>query len=177
MLSLQAQHPSSASGKVLHFHVVVFPLKPSTTAGASEEQCFSFPHIPIHYTRVYSSVRVHCKKLELFCEIFISSFYPYHPLYGIYPTLSPLSHPCHSLAWESACNKAIPSPAGHLPEMGPTDQNPALTSILSLNWHPAFIQTVPNPQGAPSGIASSPSCSLGPVSLSQGHRTYGRCIP
>lgn len=138
-----------------------------------------FPSLtsPVHYTRIYSSARAQCARLQLFCEILISSFYPHHPLYGIYPTLSPLSHPCRSLAWESAWNKAIPSPAGHLAEMGPTKQNPALTFIPSLNCHPAFIQTAPNPQGAPSGITSSFPCSLGSVSLSQGPRTYGSCIP
>lgn len=140
-----------------------------------------FPSLtpPIHYTRVYSSERAHCARLELFCKIFISSFYPHHPLYGIYPSLSPLSHPCCSLAWKSVWNKGIVFPVlqGHLAETGPTEQNPALTSILSLNCQPAFIQTAPNPQGAPFGIASSLPCWLGPVALSHGTQDLWKIHP
>lgn len=76
--SLQAQHPSPTSGKVVHFQGGGFffsPLKPSITiyglwrcptlpsTEGSKRSIFSLFTSPIHYTRLYSSARAYYERV------------------------------------------------------------------------------------------------------------------
>lgn len=117
-----------------------------------------FPSLtsPIHYTRVYSSPRgdtcTLCKALILPQDFFSPRFIHTAP-YMVFrlrflPPLTLTSPPFLSLEISLEQRNCILSTAGHLAEADPMEQNPAWTSILSLNCHPAFIQTAPNPHGS-----------------------------
>lgn len=149
--SLQAQHPSSTSGKVLHFQGGVFPLKPSTTVGASknvqlplqqeEEEGFSFPHNPNPpHKGLFLWKCTLCKALTLLQDFYLLllSTAPliWYLVYASYP-LSTHIPPIPQPGKEN--NKEIAAPE---------KRTAALTFIFPLNCQPEFIQPAPNPHGS-----------------------------
>lgn len=130
--SSQAQHPSPARGKVLHFHLGgIFALKPSAPAGASEgfsqRRSFSISHIlnPLHQGLLLCKSTLG-KALILLQDFFSSHFIHTTPYMVFYPLSTLTSLPFLSLEIRLEQRNCIPSPAGHLAKVDPEEQNPAI---------------------------------------------------